>query len=67
MKIPETCQEKEEWLKKELVGHEINGVKVMSGVDGSQSVFLLADDRTIQIKAVAQSGSEGVIVVGRVD
>lgn len=62
MKTPETQQEKEEWLEEELVGHEINGVKVLRGLDGKQSVFFLADDRTIQIKAAGES-----IVVGRTD
>ena len=45
-----------------MVGHEINGVKVLRGLDGKQSVFLLADDRTIQIKTAGES-----IAVGRTD
>lgn len=55
MKEPETKYEKEAWLKKELVGHKINEVKVFDQQDGSESIFFLSDDRTIQLLSLSGS------------
>lgn len=66
MKTPETQSEKEAWLKEEIVGREITGVKVMKAQDGSESVFLLLDTKTVRIKASAKSDGN-FLSVERVD